>query len=140
MEGRVEVLYNGIWGTVCDDGWGLNDATVVCRMLGYEIALGAPGRAHFGEGSGEILLDDVSCLGTENNLATCRSRGFLRHNCGHQEDAGVVCEHIIRSGILCCCFGERHACYSVSQSLTPNTGPIIRLITTKGGGVRARRS
>ncbi|XP_032394384.1 uncharacterized protein LOC116703637 isoform X2 [Etheostoma spectabile] len=93
--GRVEIYHNNIWGTVCDDAWDLNDAKVVCRELGCDTALSAPQSAYFGEGTGQIWLDDVACSGNESSLTQCQHRGFGIHNCGHNEDAGVVCSALL---------------------------------------------
>ena len=89
--GRIEVLFNGTWGTICDHWWNLRDAEVVCRQLGYEGAVGALQRAIFGQGTGQIWLYDVDCLGHEKSLSECAHHGWGIHSCGHSEDAGVHC-------------------------------------------------
>ena len=104
-EGRVEIFYNGEWGTVCDDFWGIVDAHVVCREIGCPYgATAAPLRATFGEGTGTIWLDDIGCTGDELYLSDCNHRGWGIENCLHSEDAGVQCNktgtHIYISYVL----------------------------------------
>ena len=90
-EGRVEILYNGAWGTVCDDEWGLIDAGVVCRQLGFSGANSVNVSIHYRGGKGPIWLDDVRCGGNESRLDQCHHNGVGVHNCYHDEDVGVVC-------------------------------------------------
>ena len=88
---RVEVLYDGVWGTVCDDSFGQSEAQVVCRAQGFPVE-GASYVQSFGGGSGQIWMDDVECSGSESWLTECGNRGFGSHNCGHSEDVGVCCQ------------------------------------------------
>ena len=90
-DGRVEVCVGGAWGTVCDDLWGTNDAVVVCRQLGYSTSnVIARTMAFFGQGTVDILLDDVQCTGSESMLLDCTH--LTVDNCAHSEDAGVDCQ------------------------------------------------
>ncbi|KAG8015174.1 Deleted in malignant brain tumors 1 protein, partial [Nibea albiflora] len=95
----VPVYNDGQWGTVCDDDWDLNDAQVVCRQVDCGSPLSAPQNAAYGAGTGPIWLDNVMCSGTELKLTECSHQGFGSHNCGHHEDAGVVCEDMNRTNL-----------------------------------------
>ena len=87
-EGRLEVYYNGTWGTVCDEGFTNSTATVVCYVLGFGY-VGQVTCNHYGVGSGPIWLDSVRCNGTETNIGNCRHGGWGQHNCVHSQDLSV---------------------------------------------------
>ncbi|KAM9474590.1 galectin-3-binding protein A-like [Salvelinus alpinus] len=110
-EGRVEVYHEGKWGTVCDDGWYLAKAQVVCRQQKFSGVISAAqevGGTLIWEDrlvvmtgaekavetirSGSIWLDDMDCKGTEKSLSSCPFKGWGLTDCSHKEDAGVVCE------------------------------------------------
>ncbi|XP_072439564.1 neurotrypsin isoform X2 [Chiloscyllium punctatum] len=90
-EGRVELLYNGQWGTVCDKTWDDRDASVVCRQLSLSEIGVAKKNSLFGPGSGPIHMDGVHCRGDEAALLQCRNSALARGTCRHDNDAGVVC-------------------------------------------------
>ncbi|XP_026482310.1 neurotrypsin-like [Ctenocephalides felis] len=93
MEGRVEVKFRGIWGTVCDDDFTDKAARVVCNMLGFNGPARARKEGFYGSGSGQIWLDQVACFGNESSIAQCMHWQWGENNCGHSEDVGVVCSN-----------------------------------------------
>ena len=91
LEGRVEIYHDGVWGTVCDDYWDMEDARTVCRQLGAYDAVNASTNGVYGPGSGPIWLDNVNCAPGAERLDRCGSQGWGVHDCDHHEDAGVRC-------------------------------------------------
>uniref|UniRef100_A0A8C9U7J7 Lysyl oxidase homolog n=1 Tax=Serinus canaria TaxID=9135 RepID=A0A8C9U7J7_SERCA len=89
-EGRVEVLRNGEWGTVCDDNWNLVSASVVCRELGFGSAKEAITGARLGQGMGPIHLNEIDCTGFEKSVTDCKFNTESQ-GCNHEEDAAVRC-------------------------------------------------
>ena len=88
-EGRVEVYYNGEWGTVCDNNWSKSKAEMVCVELG----LGSSGiPENFGPGTARVLLDNVICSESDKILANCGHYGVgIAPFCSHSKDVGVKC-------------------------------------------------
>ena len=70
--GRLELQWNGQWGTICDRYWDDKDTEVACRHLGF---LGAKGHYRH-PGSGSIWLRNVGCTGNENSILRCGSSGI----------------------------------------------------------------
>uniref|UniRef100_A0A671WFF5 Lysyl oxidase homolog n=1 Tax=Sparus aurata TaxID=8175 RepID=A0A671WFF5_SPAAU len=90
-EGRVEVLKDNEWGTVCDDRWNLQSASVVCRELGFGSAKEALTGARMGQGMGPIYMNEVKCAGQERSIWNCPFKNITSEDCQHVEDAAVRC-------------------------------------------------
>ena len=70
--GRIEILYAGVWGAISTYNWDLNDATVVCRQLGYKAGAEAALKNRvYGPFIGPIWLTNLQCIGNEKSMMEC---------------------------------------------------------------------
>ena len=107
--GNVEICHENQWRFVCDDGFGEEEAKVVCGHLNnndmdipalpaftLSLETGLNPYAFSGDwgnhpGPNKWWLDDLECLGTEPSLAACEHREWGQFNCGNPERVGVYC-------------------------------------------------
>ncbi|MCZ7684512.1 MAG: hypothetical protein M5U28_39395 [Sandaracinaceae bacterium] len=95
--GRVEILHNDVWGTICDDGITFagtpqtNFITVGCRSLGFAGTGTALTTTSVPDGVDPVWMDDLVCGGSEASLASCPFAGWNVENCTHSEDIGLTC-------------------------------------------------
>lgn len=102
--GRVEVHYNGSWGTICSTDWDIQDANVICKQLGY-IGAVATGRAvdtaEATIGDGIIWISGAMCKGTEASIGECSlQQVWGRTHCTHNEDVAVKCNSELVGNVL----------------------------------------
>ena len=98
-EGYIEA-YNstsGIWGILCDQSFGIIDAHVVCKMLGFTTAIEALSNSAaedlYGNppSSSNFVLDNLDCSGSEKSVFACPLTGELSGTCEASQIAGVKC-------------------------------------------------
>ena len=92
LQGRVEVIHRGIWGTVCRDKiWTEVDGRVVCRELGF-FGVDSHTFTNFAKTTGIMWLRDVKCDGSEVSLAFCEHNNW-KDNCQNNiNEVGVSCK------------------------------------------------
>jgi len=92
-QGRVEVLYSNVWGTICDIGFDYRSCNVLCRSLGYGTCKSISTRAGYGRGIGKVWMSELKCTGAEQWLHDCDRLpwGNVRNCGGHAGDVGVEC-------------------------------------------------
>ncbi|XP_064650738.1 deleted in malignant brain tumors 1 protein-like [Lineus longissimus] len=113
--GTVEVYTYGNWGVICDTGWDMKAAQVVCRQLGFRYAANATKDALFGQGTALVFWINVQCSGDEQSLAECKHDvAFEKGVCHSVNASGVVCSKERLPSINIC--SNRH--YTLATGVT----------------------
>ncbi|XP_060064988.1 deleted in malignant brain tumors 1 protein-like [Ylistrum balloti] len=94
LEGRVEVLHNGIWGTLCGEHFTTHDAKTICTSLGVDMSHQNPtifSNGQFGKGTGPSWLSNMQCTGNEKDIGECRNVTWTYNTCASENPAALSC-------------------------------------------------
>ena len=97
-EGYVQAfnISSSLWGNICDNSFGIIDAHVICKMLGFPTAIAALGHSTADNLYGipsetDFVLSNLDCAGTETSVFRCPLTGEEDEDCLASEIAGVKC-------------------------------------------------
>ena len=119
---------NGVWGSVCDQGFDVTDAHVVCQQLGHpELGnnnnnnninfisfISEPfvlNNSTFGPGQYPIVYSNSACGGYENSLSDCKKQTYPNTACSQSNVAGVLCGYGKLTLIVYVSFSLTHRLY-----------------------------
>nr|XP_003703916.1 PREDICTED: uncharacterized protein LOC100876764 [Megachile rotundata] len=105
LEGRLQVKVGEKWGTVCNYGWTMRDAALVCHQLGLTLdpdnwlmERSQIPKAGINE---DIVLSNVRCTENDNDVSRCRAETEqnFENSCTHENDVGVRCSEAAWAGL-----------------------------------------
>ncbi len=104
-QGRLEMRYEGVWGTICSLGNNRLSAKIICRDIGYKDGqwkspAGTPGKSfctsfndedHCGAKVSKSLFSKITCSKNDNTFNKCLKQLADPNECGHDFDAIISC-------------------------------------------------
>ncbi|XP_048011996.1 deleted in malignant brain tumors 1 protein-like [Megalobrama amblycephala] len=93
--GRLEILDNQMWVSVCAAAFDQQDAEVVCRELDCGAPVQVLGEDAFGKGDAQMWTQEIQCRGDESQIHFCPTSPPVKSNCSHEHSIGLLCTDII---------------------------------------------
>uniref|UniRef100_A0A8C2HTC0 SRCR domain-containing protein n=1 Tax=Cyprinus carpio TaxID=7962 RepID=A0A8C2HTC0_CYPCA len=89
--GRLEILHDQMWMSVCDAAFDQQDAEVVCRELDCGAPVQVLGAAAFDKGDTQMWTQEIQCRGNESQISFCSISSSHKHNCSSDNNVGLKC-------------------------------------------------
>jgi hypothetical protein len=112
-EGRLQVKINQQWGTVCNYGWTVENAALVCQQLGYVLNPDdwflEPNEIPDAGTAEGVILSNVQCDPIDLDITKCKAetKGNFENSCGHENDVGIRCYKSSWAGVRFGALAER---------------------------------